>query len=116
MAKIVKTPAPTASTTTPTTPVVKETAEETKARKRAAFAAYKAADEKFNTAKAALDAATKERSATVKAIAESFGKGPFNFEDRALQAVSRKLTDDSDTVVGYTWFFKTLGGKNIEDV
>jgi hypothetical protein len=108
-----KTPAIKATTTSTDTKVA--VAANGKSKKEF-FDMYKAADDKVNAAKAALEAALKERSDTVEEIFNNFGSGPFAYGGQALQAIKRGLKDEAGVVIGSTWFFKSLGKREIQVV
>ena len=75
------------------------------------FAKYDKADAAVQKCRDALDEAMKQRTAVVDQIVADFGSGPFDIEGKLIQAVTRKIKDDNDVVIGHTTFFKAARTK-----
>ena len=79
--------------------------------KVALFTTYQGADNKVEAARLALESAMAERSTAVKAIKDSCGDGPFQWQGKMLKPFKRDTKDEAGNVVGTTFFFRELGGE-----
>jgi hypothetical protein len=75
------------------------------------FAEYDKADAVVRQCREALEEAMKQRTKVVDQIVADFGSGPFDIEGKWIQAVTRKIKDDDDVVIGHTTFFKAARTK-----
>lgn len=79
---------------------------------KALFTAYQVEDDAVGACRKALDEAMARRSAAVKLIKESLGDGPFQWHGKMLKPFKRDIkSDDGNTVLGTTHFFRELGGE-----
>lgn len=75
----------------------------------ALFEAYQTAEGKLEAAEKAKDAAFEARTATVKAIYDKLGAGPFEWNGKTVKIFKRDSKDENDQVIGTSWFFRSIG-------
>ena len=77
------------------------------------FSKYQEADDAVQSARLALDNAMAQRTLSVQSIVSAMGKGPFQYNGKTIQAVSRSQKNDDGQITGTTWFFKSIGSEII---